>query len=275
MRPMRTRRHVQSVDAACPYAPTGRRDRRASAATKRARSRPARPPGERDAVRLARRLRSRPPADQRGRAAAVEVDAPCSAPRRPAARELARASGRRRGASGRRRRRRAMRPSREAERGARVAAVGDVGVELARAGGEALGVAARAIHGRAAGDEQRAGLQQVAARRGRRARRAAAIRRAPPCDVHAGADRVPGRVEGHVAAGDAARAHLAERDARRAATKNPPTSASSTPRARAPGRQRAPGRAATRRAARCARRRARRRGPWSRAPSARPTRRRR
>ncbi len=63
-------------------------------------------------------------------------------------------------------------------------------------------------------DEQRAGLQQVAARAGGERRAAQAHRAA--VDVHARALRVPRRVEGDVAAGDAADAQLSERLGRRA-----------------------------------------------------------
>jgi hypothetical protein len=47
-----------------------------------------------------------------------------------------------------------------------MAAVGDVGVELALAGREPLGVAGAVVDRHAAGHEQRAGLEEVAARLG-------------------------------------------------------------------------------------------------------------
>ena len=58
------------------------------------------------------------------------------------------------------------RPSARPERRARVAAVGDVGVELGLAGAEALAVVRAAEDRRAVADQQRAGLQEVAARLG-------------------------------------------------------------------------------------------------------------
>ena len=51
------------------------------------------------------------------------------------------------------------------QRRARMAAVGDVGVELPRAAREALAVVAGVERDRAAGDQQRPGLHEVAARR--------------------------------------------------------------------------------------------------------------
>ena len=100
----------------------------------------------------------------------------------------------------------------EPERGARVAAVGDVGVELRLPGREALRVEPALEAGLALAHEQRAGLEQVAARlRGQ----LVAPREADlaALDVHARAHRRPRRGERHVAAGHAARPQLAQRHA--------------------------------------------------------------
>jgi hypothetical protein len=100
---------------------------------------------------------------------------------------------------------------REAERGARVAAVGDVGVELAVGGAEALAVLLAAEDRSAVADEQRAGLEEVAARAPRSASRgamrgyaASTCTQARTASNGAGTARV---------ARHAARAHLAERRA--------------------------------------------------------------
>ena len=115
---------------------------------------------------------------------------------------------------------------RDAERGARVAAVGDVGVELAPAGREALGVAG--ADDAPPRDQQRAGLQQVAARARRAARSRRAIATVVAGDVHAGAQAAPRRVERDVAA-----LHPAWRSSPSGVpcgrAKKPPTSASATP----------------------------------------------
>jgi hypothetical protein len=96
----------------------------------------------------------------------------------------------------------------EPERGARMAPVGRIGVELVGRSAEALGVGLRVVGDVAVGDEQRAGLQQVAARLG-----VEVVAARDPGDaalnVHTRADRVPRRVERHVLADHAVRAHLA------------------------------------------------------------------
>ena len=90
---------------------------------------------------------------------------------------------------------------------------GDVGVELVRAGAEALGVAAAVVDGPSVTHEQRAGLQQVAARRGRElVARRDADRAAT--DVHARALAAHGSSKAR-AAQHAAGAQLAERQDRR------------------------------------------------------------
>ncbi len=98
----------------------------------------------------------------------------------------------------------------EPERGARVAALGDVGVELVRRGAEALRVGRGVVRHLAAGDEQRAGLEHVAAGGGVQLV-AAGDPRGAALHVHARAHGVPGRREGDVVADHAVRAHLPER----------------------------------------------------------------
>jgi hypothetical protein len=68
------------------------------------------------------------------------------------------------------------------------------------------------VHDGAAGHEQRAGLEQVAARRGGQGV-AGRDPRDAALDVQARPPLTPGRVERHVSAGDPARAQLAEGDA--------------------------------------------------------------
>ena len=107
------------------------------------------------------------------------------------------------------------RPERQPERGARVAALGDVGVELRLAGGEALGVERALEARRAFADEQRTGLEQVAARlRGQLV--ALADRHAAAVDADARAHVAPRAGERHVPAGDPVRAQLTQRHAARA-----------------------------------------------------------
>ena len=97
----------------------------------------------------------------------------------------------------------------EPERGPRMAPVGRIGVELVGRSAEALGVGLRVVGDVAVDDEQRAGLQQVAARLG-----VEVVAARDPGDaalnVHARANRVPRRVERHVLADHAVRAHLAQ-----------------------------------------------------------------
>ena len=162
-----------------------------------------------DPVILARPVDEPPVADERRRAAAVEVQraarAEPDAARRASSPSVSPASS-------------SWRPSQatasrwvggERERAARVAAVGDVGVELVRARGEALVVAA-GQRARAVAHEQRAGLEQVAGRRGRQVG-PAGDRDAVRAGVHARAQRVPRRVERHVVDRLAGDPQLAER----------------------------------------------------------------
>ena len=195
-----------------------------------------RPPELGPLPRAARAVAQAAAADQRGRAAAVEVQRR-RAPSARSARPALRASCRRRGAA-------AVAGDREqpavgeAERGARVAAVGDVGVELGLAGAEALaivrarktGTPSRTSSGPACRRSPRGCGGQLVAR---------GDRRDAAAHVHARAHVGPGSVERDVAAGDAARADLAQRRSRPGRTKNPPTSASSTPRAAHQGSSRA------------------------------------
>jgi len=97
--------------------------------------------------------------------------------------------------------------------GTGIAAGGDVGVELARAGREALGVLAVLYRPAAVADEERAGLEKVA---GRMAGQLCAVRDpwASGYDVNASAKLAPRRIEGRVAASDPPSAQLAERLAR-------------------------------------------------------------
>ena len=132
------------------------------------------------------------------------------------------------------------RPSREAERGARVAAVGDVGVELGRAGAEALGdpssrrktgAPSRTSSGPACRRSPRGcGRQLVALRDPRRRRR---------CTCTQARTSPHGRVERHVPAGDAARAHLAQRRSRPAARRSRRPAPPRRPRAAHHGSRRA------------------------------------
>ena len=99
----------------------------------------------------------------------------------------------------------------DAQRAARVAADGDVGVELRRAGGEALAILA--VDQRApVADEQRAGLDEVAGRVGAGARPRG---REPDVavDVHAGARAAPRRGDGSCST-RAVQPHLAQRPVR-------------------------------------------------------------
>ena len=141
---------------------------------------------------LARLVAQPPAADERGRAAAVEVQRLDGAERderlgQLAQREAGLVVGPAVAGDG-------EQPpvAREPERGARVAPGGDVGVELAGARREALRVAR---HDAAAVDEQRPGLEQVAGGRGRQ-RVAPVDRHARARDVHAGPHGAPRRVEG-------------------------------------------------------------------------------
>ena len=102
-------------------------------------------------------------------------------------------------------------PVGETQRRPRVAAVGRVRVELVGGRTEPLGVRVRVVGDLAAGQQQRPGLQQVAARRGRELVPALDPRPAA-LNVQAGADGVPRGVERHVLARDAVGAHLTERD---------------------------------------------------------------
>ena len=71
------------------------------------------------------------------------------------------------------------------ERGARVAPVGDVGVELVGGGAEALASSSRSKATRPSLHEQRAGLEQVAARAGREVGRRAMLTSPPEAATHA------------------------------------------------------------------------------------------
>ena len=140
------------------------------------------------------------------------------------------------GARGRRRRRRGARRRRRpsAARGWRPSVMSES--NWRGAGREALG-RPRARTRRAAGHEQRAGLQQVPARRGAERVAAAIARRRPATCTHArtspqGASKGTWR-----RATPRVRSSPSGRPSGR--TKKPPTIASATPRARAPGRQRA------------------------------------
>ena len=164
MRPERTRGTPSAL-----Y-PTGRSGR---SCAEDERGRDGAAAGELDAVRLARRLRSRPPHDQRRRTAAVEVE---RVDARRAPRSVSASSPSVSPASWSARPSQATASSRprrvSAERGARIAAVGDVGVELVRR--RPRSPRRRRDHRPPARDEQRPGLQQVAAR----ARPASSSRRA-------------------------------------------------------------------------------------------------
>ena len=122
-----------------------------------------------------------------------------------------------------------MRPRRaSADRGTRVAAVGDVGVELAVGGAEALAVLFAAEDGLAVADEQRAGLQQVAARRGGQLRRAARSRATPPSTCTHARTSSNGAVNG-TCSRTTPRVRTSPSGVPCGRTKKPPTIASSTP----------------------------------------------
>ena len=161
------------------------------------------------------RLVAQPPSgDQRGRAAAVQVDRGVAAEAHEHARELlerqarlalgAAVAGDRDQAAGR-----------EAKRRSRVAAVGDVGVELRLAGREALGIQRAVEAGLAVAHQQRAGLQEVAARLGRQLV-ALGDPHLAAGDAHAGAQVAPRPRERHAPALDAVGSHLTQRHAARA-----------------------------------------------------------
>ena len=175
---------------------------------------------DRAAARLRRlpipeRLVAQPPAaDERRRAAAVQIDRGVAAEAHEHARELLERQARLalRAAVARDRDQAA---GREAQRRPRVAAVGDVGVELRLAGREALGIERAVEAGLAVAHQQRAGLQEVAARLGRQLV-ALGDPHLAAGDAHAGAHVAPRPRERHAPALDAVGPQFTQRHAARA-----------------------------------------------------------